>query len=137
MICACQRLSPANVVVYYFDINNPQFGTDEQKIEDVIKDRFRSATIPCDQKSISTKFTRDWTDLEEKIRQRDDYKKNLCFQKESNTIYLFGLPDLVKEYRQKFEQLKHKYDPQPCQLTLSERQVFIKNKFFSTSFVSF
>jgi len=126
LICICQQISPTNVDVYYFDITNPQFGIDEQKIEDLIKDQFRSATISFNQQSISSKFTKDWIDLEDLIRKRNDYKKNICLYKESNTIYLFGLSDLVKEFRQKFEQLKHKYDPQPCKITLSERQVFIR-----------
>ncbi len=126
LICICQQISPTIVDVYYFDVTNPQFGIDEQKIEDLIKEKFRSATILFNQQSMSSKFMKDWIDLEEKIRKRDDYKKNICLYKESNTIYLFGLPDLVKEFRQKFEQLKHKHDPQPCKITLSERQVFIK-----------
>lgn len=126
MICICEQTSEANVNVYYFDITNPQFGIDKKRIEDLIKDRFRSATIILNQQSISPKLTKDWTDLEEKIRQRDDYKKMISFSKESNTIYLFGVPELIKEIRQKFEQLKHKYDLQPCKITLSERQVFFQ-----------
>jgi len=126
LICTCQKISPTNIYVYYFDITNPQFGIDEEKIEDLIKYRFQSATIIYNQQSISSKFSKDWTDLEEIIRKRDDYKKDICLYKESNTIYLFGLPNLVKEFRQKFEQIKNKNNPQPCQFTLSERQVFIR-----------
>ena len=118
MICICERITPTEVSVSYFDATNPQFGTDEEKIEELIKDRFRSVSVP---------LTKDWADLEEKIRQRDDYKKKICLAKESNRIYLFGTPELVKEFRQKFEQLEHKHAPQPCKITLSERQVFIES----------
>jgi len=138
LICTCQLISPTNINVYYFDITNPQFGIDEQKIEDLIKDRFRTATIIFNQQSLSSKFSKDCTDLEEQIRKRDDYKKDICLYKESNTIYLFGLPDLVKEFRLKFEQIKNKNEPQPCQFTLSERQVFIRYfSLLSHSYLSF
>jgi len=126
MICICEQTSRTNVNVYHFDITNPQFGIDEQRILDLIKDRFRSVTIPLNQQSISSKLTKDWADLEEEIRQRNDYKRKICFSKESNTIYLFGVPELIKEFRQRFEQLIHKYNPQPCKITLSERQVFLR-----------
>ncbi len=125
MICICQKTSPTNISVHFFDITNPQFGVDEQRIEDLIKDKFQSATINCIQQSTSSKLTKDWTDLEEKIRKQNDYKNNICFYKESNMIYLFGLRELVKEFRQKFEQLKNKHEPQPCKITLSERQVLM------------
>ncbi len=70
-------------------------------------------------------MTKDWAALEENIRKRNDYKQNICLYKESNIIYLFGLPNLVKEFLQKFQQLKSKHDPQSCPITLSDRQVFI------------
>ena len=125
MICTCQQTSPTTVSVHYFDITNPQFGTDEQQIEDLIKDQFQTAAINYNQQSISSNLTKDSTDLEEKIRKRGDYKKNICLHKESSTIYLFGLPDLIKDFHQKFEQLKNKHDPQVCKVILSERQVLI------------
>lgn len=130
MICICEQISATNVNVYFFDISKPEFGIDEQSIEELIKDHFRSATIPLNQQPISPKFAKDLADLEEKIRQRNDYKKRICFSKESDTIYLFGVPELVKEFQQKFEQLKHKYDPQPCKITLSEGQVYSFEIFF-------
>jgi hypothetical protein len=123
LICTCQKISPTTVHINYFDLTNPQFGVDEQKIEDLINNQFTLATIPYDKQSTSTKFTKEWTNLEETIRQRDDYKKNICLYNESNAIYLFGLTKLVKEYRQAFEQLKNRHVPQPCKINLSDKQV--------------
>jgi hypothetical protein len=87
---------------------------------------FSSATITYNQQSLASKFSKDWTDLEETIQKRDDYKKNICLYKETNTIYLFGLTKLVKEFRQTFEQLKNKHVPQSCKITLSEKQVSLQ-----------
>jgi hypothetical protein len=124
LICTCRQISPTNVHVYYFDITNPQFGVDEQRIDDLIKDKFSSATITNNQKTTSSKLTKEWTDLEDTIRKHQGYKKDICLYTESNNIYLFGLPKLIKEFRQQFEQLKNKHVPQPFKMTLSDKQVF-------------
>ncbi|CAF4120126.1 unnamed protein product, partial [Rotaria sordida] len=121
LICTCQQISSTIVYIHYFNITNPQFGIDEQKIEDLIQEQFRLVTINNNQQS--SKFTKDWIDLENIIHQRDDYKKNICLYKELNTIYLFGLTELVKEFYQKFQQIINKYNLQSCKITLSERQL--------------
>ena len=72
----------------------------------------------------------EWTNLEEKIRSRDDYRKDICLAKESQSIYLFGLTKLVKEYRQLFEEIKTKVCPQACQINLSKKQVIIRKTIF-------
>jgi len=123
LLCICQKISPTIVHINYFDLTNPQFGVDEQKIEDLINNQFSLATITYNQQSTSSKFTKEWTNLEDLIRKRDDYKKNICLYNEINAIYLFGLTKLVKEFRQAFEQLKNKYIPQICKINLSEKQV--------------
>jgi hypothetical protein len=123
LICTCQKVSSTVVYVNYFDLTNPQFGVDEQKIEDLINNQFSLATITYTPQSTSSKFTKEWTDLEDLIRKRDDYKKDICLYNETNAIYLFGLSKLVKDFRQIFEKLKNKHVPQPCKITLSEKQV--------------
>ena len=123
LICSCQKTSPTSVHINYFAITNPQFGIDEQKIEEIINNQFSSATLTFNQQSISPKFLKEWTDLEDSIRNRDDYKKDICLSKETNTIYLFGLTKLVKEFRQKFEEIKTKHIPQICKIKFSEKQV--------------
>ena len=121
--CTCQKVSSTVVYVNYFDVTNPQFGVDEQKIEDLINNQFSLATITYNPQSTSSTFTKEWTDLEDLIRKRDDYKKYICLYNETNAIYLFGLTKLVKEFRQSFEKLKNKHVPQSCKVTLSEKQV--------------
>lgn len=121
LLCVCEKVSSAVVNVYYFDVINPQFGIDGQEIEDVIN-QFSLAAIIYNPSS-SSKFNKEWADLEEKIRKRNDYRKDICFHKETNSFYLFGLTILVKDFHQKFEQLRTKYIPQPCKFMLSEKQV--------------
>ncbi|CAF3687073.1 unnamed protein product [Rotaria sp. Silwood1] len=122
-LCICQKISLTDVNVNYFDLTNPQFGIDEQKIEDLINNQFSLATIIFIPQSISSKFTKEWINLEEIISKRNDYKKDICFYNETNILYLFGLTKLVKEFHQKFEQIKNKYVPQPCKITLSDKQL--------------
>ncbi|CAF3934972.1 unnamed protein product [Rotaria magnacalcarata] len=119
----CQRISPTCLHVYFFDVTNPQFGIDEQKIDDIINNQFSLATIIHNQRLASAKFIKEWTDLEEKIRKQDNYKKDICFSREADSFYLFGLTKLVKELRQTFEQLKNKYIPQACKISLSDKQL--------------
>jgi hypothetical protein len=126
MICICERISPTNVNVYYFDITNSQFGISEDRIEKIINDSLRLAIINLNQQSISVKLKKDLTSLEENVRKRNDYNETICLSNESNTIYLFGVPESVDEFQQKFEQLKGKNDLQPCRITLSEYQVFFR-----------
>ncbi|CAF3089011.1 unnamed protein product [Rotaria sp. Silwood2] len=123
LLCICQKMSSTCVYVNYFDLTNPQFGIDEQKIEDLINNQFSLATIIFNPQSTLSKFTKEWTNLEDIIRKRDDFKKDICFYNETNTLYLFGLTKLVKEFRQTFEQIKNKYVPQPCKITLSDEQL--------------
>jgi hypothetical protein len=123
LICTCQKISPTSVHVNHFDVTNPQFGVDEQKIDDIINNQFSLATITYTQQSTASKFTKEWTELEETIRKGKNYKKDICLFNETNAIYLFGLTKLVKELRQAFEQLKTKHLPKTCKIKLSDKQV--------------
>ncbi|CAF5173260.1 unnamed protein product, partial [Rotaria magnacalcarata] len=123
LLCACQKVAPKKVYVHYFDVTNPQFGVDEQNIDDLIQDQFNIVTITYNQESLSSRFTNEWTDLERKILQRADYKKNICLYKDSNTVYLFGLKDLVKKFHQEFQELQNQHDPKICKVTLSDRKL--------------
>lgn len=134
LICACQKVSPTTVHINYFDPANPQFGVDDQKIDDLINNQFSLATITSNKQSPSSKFAQEWTSLEEQIRQRDDYRKDLCLYNEGNATCLFGLTKLVKELRQAFEQLKNQHVPQPCKITLSEKQVRLLRNRVESSF---
>ncbi|UJR31949.1 hypothetical protein I4U23_019422 [Adineta vaga] len=122
LTCTCQKMSSTTVNINYFDITNPQFGIDEQRIEDLINNRFSLATITYTSQSSTSKFTKDWKSLEDAIRKRDDYKKDICLYDETKAMYLFGLTKIVKEFRQIFEELKNRYVPQSYKMILSEKQ---------------
>ncbi|CAF0856240.1 unnamed protein product [Adineta ricciae] len=122
LTCICDRISPSAVAAHYFDMFNPQFGIDEQQIDDIVQNKFSSTVVRYTAQSVGSTLQKEWTDLEAKVRRRADYKKNICFETQSNTIHLFGVSDLVKEYHQKFEQLKNKHEPQRCKIELSDKQ---------------
>ncbi|CAF4224636.1 unnamed protein product [Rotaria socialis] len=123
LLCACQKIAPKKVYIHYFDVTNPQFGVDEQNIDDLIQDQFNTVTITYNQESESSRFRKEWTNLEKKILQRADYKKNICLYKDSNTVYLFGLKDLVQKILREFQVLQNQHDPKICKVTLSERKL--------------
>lgn len=113
------------MIVHYFEISNPQFGIDEQQIDDIVRDKFQSALVEFTPQTSDSIFCKEFNALKNKLLQQNDYNKNICFATQPNMIYLFGLPDLVKEYREKFEQLKNKYEPQAYKFTLTDKQVRI------------
>lgn len=124
ILCACEQKSPSIVHIYHFDITNPQFGVDEQEIDELIQTQLTTITIDYNQQSLSSKFMKDATDLENNIRKRKGYKKDFCLYKESNILYLFGSTELVQEIQKDFQLLITKHDLQPCKLTtLSDKQV--------------
>ncbi|CAF3147946.1 unnamed protein product [Rotaria sp. Silwood2] len=62
------------VYVNHFDLAYPRLGVDEQKIiGDLISNQFSLATITYNQQLTSSKFIKEWTDLENIIEKRDDY----------------------------------------------------------------
>ena len=122
--------------MYYFKVTNPQFGVDEQVIDNLIQDRFQLAIINYNKQAVSSVFKNDWNDLGETICKRNDYKTNICLYEEFNTLYLFGLAELVKEFDDKFQQLINKHKPQSCKITLSERQVQICKSFSTTNYLN-
>lgn len=119
MICFAEHISPNMVHVYHFG-THPQFGIDEQRIEELIKDRFQYVRLNLEPIS---KVTNNWQEFIEQIQHEEDYRKDICLLKESTIIHLFGLRNLVQSARQKFEQLTHKYESQPSKITLSDHQV--------------
>lgn len=133
-MCVCQPVSSTSAHVYHFDITNPQFGVDDEKIDDLIENQLCLEIINYDQQSQSTKLLKGWTDLAKQIRERADYAKNISVYKESNSLYLFGTKQLVKDFQQNFQQLHDTYNVKPCKITLSERQVRYLHSFSAISF---
>ena len=133
MICFAEHISPDVVHVYHFN-THPQFGIDEQRIDDLIQGRFRYRCVTSP--SNSSKLNDEWQQLFEQIREGENYQKDICLAKEPSKIHLFGLTDLIRSTQKKFDQLAHKHDPQPCRITLSEQQVYLPF-FLSLSFLVF
>lgn len=124
-----ERSSSNTVDVYHFDKHQP-FGRDERKIDEFITDRFRSAHINL-KPSKSAQLINNMEDIIEQIRRQNEYLKDICFFEQSMVVHLFGLPELVKSYRDEFEKLQHNQEAQPCRITLSEEQVFLHSSLSS------
>ena len=125
LICVCCQTGSNEISVYYFDIRHTEFGTPDERIDHLIQSEFRTATVPLPQDNSSKQLIKEWKDLEDKIRRRNDYKKNICFDKYSQMLYIFGTRELIKDLQQQFVLLKRKFDAQPCEIKLSDKQVAI------------
>ena len=123
VFCVCQRDSSKTIRVYFFDAIRLHFGIAEKDMRTLIKNAFTFKIIPNKSQATASSFTQDWMELEDQVRRCNDNGKQICLLHESNGICLFGLSKLVRQYEQAFETLKGKQAPQPCRITLSEKQV--------------
>ncbi|CAF4504803.1 unnamed protein product [Rotaria sp. Silwood1] len=102
-------------------------------------------------KCTSATFEKEWESLKMKIYIRDDYGKDICLFDEQQTITLFGLPEVVKNVQQLFEDKKPKYIPpivknelnkpetsvQPSQSTIHQEDKQIKKQIVQTFSIAF
>ncbi|CAF0879818.1 unnamed protein product [Didymodactylos carnosus] len=121
ILCHCIH-SKTSLTVYFFHRENAQFGVDETRINEIIRNVFLSATTSY-QTISSSKLEQKWEKLKQNIRNRQDYNKNICFISEYKCIYLFGLTDIVKELHSTFENLKIEHEPKLCKLSLNPNQI--------------
>lgn len=132
MICLAERISSNTIVIHHFDQQQQPFGLDEEEIERFIKDRFQSVRINFNSRVNPRRLVNNIQDLFEHIRQRKDHLQDICCAEQSMIIYLFGLPKLVKSYRNEFEKIGQQQETQPCRITLSEDQVNLHSFLSST-----
>ncbi|CAF2687797.1 unnamed protein product [Rotaria sp. Silwood2] len=99
--CVCQQqIAPASIMVHYIDKTHIEFGVDEQIIEKLCRETLIS--VIC----TSTIVEKEWAALKSRILQRDNYGKDISLLDEQQTISLFGLPEIVKQVQQLFEDKK-------------------------------
>ncbi|CAF0841059.1 unnamed protein product [Didymodactylos carnosus] len=82
-----------------------------------------SATTSYQSLLSSSKLKEKWQDCEKKIRNRPDYNQQICLLSEEKSIYLFGLPAIVKELHATFEKLKTEHETKLFKLTLNQNQI--------------
>ncbi|CAF1335504.1 unnamed protein product [Rotaria sp. Silwood1] len=144
--CVCQQqVSPLAILVHYIDKEHIEFGVDEQIIDGLCRKTLVLA------KCTSATFEKEWESLKMKIYIRDDYGKDICLFDEQQTITLFGLPEVVKNVQQLFEDKKTKYVPpivknelnkpetsvQPSQPTIHQEDKQIKKQIVQTFSIAF
>ncbi|CAF3560166.1 unnamed protein product [Rotaria sp. Silwood1] len=117
-------------------------------------ERFHQCTLQFQEqnaKCTSATFEKEWESLKMKIYIRDDYGKDICLFDEQQTITLFGLPEVVKNVQQLFEDKKPKYIPpivknelnkpetsvQPSQSTIHQEDKQIKKQIVQTFSIAF
>ncbi|CAF4582707.1 unnamed protein product [Rotaria sp. Silwood1] len=140
-----QQVSPLAILVHYIDKEHIEFGVDEQIIDGLCRKTLVLA------KCTSATFEKEWESLKMKIYIRDDYGKDICLFDEQQTITLFGLPEVVKNVQQLFEDKKPKYIPpivknelnkpetsvQPSQSTIHQEDKQIKKQIVQTFSIAF
>ncbi|CAF1400134.1 unnamed protein product [Adineta steineri] len=121
--------SPKNgglLLVRYF-ANNPQFGVDEQKIDDIIHHNIYAIVH---QILITTKtLEKHLEELQTKIQQKSDYGQNICClynYSDKNrlfSIHLCGTKTIVDDIYSEVKKIIDEYAPVPCNIQLPLNQV--------------
>jgi hypothetical protein len=124
--CSFSSKNGGTLLVRYF-ADNPQFGVDEHKIDDIIHHNLFGISY---QVSItSKKLEINLEQLQNKIQQRSDYGQDICclynHQKELPSIDLCGTKSIVEQIYQEVKKISDEYAPIPCNVKLQPDQVYI------------
>ena len=107
IMCVCQhQSSPLSIQVHYIHKSHPEFGVDEQLIETWC--RRKLILVKC-HRLTSTAFDKEILELTATIARRSDFNQNICLLDQGNTIYLYGLPDIVQRLQQAVQSIIMKY----------------------------
>ncbi len=124
--CSFSPINGGTLLVRYF-ADNPQFGTDEQKLDDVILnhliDKSHQVSITC--KNLENKLQ----ELENRIQRKLDYGEDICclydHQKDLPTIYLYGIKSIVQQISQDIKKIFEEHTPISCRIELQPNEVCI------------
>ena len=105
--CVCQhQSSPLSIQVHYINKSHTEFGVDEQLIETWCRQKLILAK--CDRLP-SAAFEKEWLELKAIVARRADYNQSICLFDGGNTIYFYGLPNIVQHLQQAVQSLIMKY----------------------------
>ncbi|CAF1000281.1 unnamed protein product [Rotaria sordida] len=121
--CVCQQqISPLSILVHHIDKEHIEFGINEQIIDTLCRKKLILVTCT------SATFENERMALKTKIFQRDDYGKDICLFDEQKTISLFGLPEIVKNVQQLFEDKKVNSAPSVVKTESNKRETLSTSK---------
>jgi hypothetical protein len=124
--CSFSMTNGGTLSVRYF-ADNPQFGTDEQKLDDVLLHQLagKSHRVSNTSKNLENKLR----ELENRIQQRSDYGHDICclynHQNDLPSIHLYGTKSIVQQISQEIKKIREEYIPISCQVQLQPNEVCI------------
>jgi hypothetical protein len=132
--CSFSTKNGGTLSVRYF-ADNPQFGTDEQKLDDILLHHLFgiSYQVLITSKNLENKLQ----ELENRIQQRSDYGQDICClynrQNELPSIQLCGTKSNIQQIYQDFKKISDEYAPMPCRVQLQPNEVRIQISSWSQS----
>ena len=128
--CTYSPRNGGTLLVRYF-AGHPQFGADEQTIDDIILNKLYDETYQCS--GNSKKFEVKLNELQKTIQSRADYGQHICcwFQSQKGStektqppsVYLCGNKPVVHEVHKQVKTLADEYIPTKCGVPLASNQV--------------
>ncbi|UJR14782.1 hypothetical protein I4U23_001770 [Adineta vaga] len=142
--CSYSPKNGGTLLVRYF-ADNPQFGTDEQTIDDIIFQNLYDIVYQLS--AMSRKLDMKLNELQKIIHNRSDYGQQLCCwfnsRKESteknrlHSIYLGGTKAIVDEIIQEIKKIAEEYTPVLCNIQLISNQVIYLLQLCSAELIKF
>ncbi|CAF1120872.1 unnamed protein product [Rotaria sordida] len=128
--CSYSTKNNGSLLIRYF-ANNPQFGIDEQEIDDIIQNNLFNISYHV--LITSKKLEINFEELQKKIQQRSDYGQDICclynYRKGSTericlpSIHLCGTESIVRQIYQEIKRIADEYTPTLCNIQLTSNQV--------------
>ncbi|CAF4612237.1 unnamed protein product, partial [Rotaria sp. Silwood2] len=134
IISSCSFSTKDNgiLLIRYF-ADSPQFGVDEQQIDDIIQHNIFNSSYHF--LMTSKKLEINLEQLQKKIQQRSDYGQDICClynDRKGSTekirlpsIHLCGKKSIVQQIYQEVKTIADNYAPTPCNIQLTSNQVCI------------
>lgn len=128
--CSFSNKNGGTLSIRYF-ADHPQFGVDEQKIDDVIINKLfnSSHNFPITSRNLEIALE----NLQQKIQRRSDYGKDICClfilgtrsveEKPSTAVYICGTKNIVQQIHQEIKNVTDEHTPVSCTTQLTADQV--------------
>ena len=102
--CVCEhQMNPLSIHIHYIDRSQTELGVDEQVLDDWCLKRLSFASISLPDKS---PFYSEWMESLREIRSHVFNRVKIGLTVENGRILLFGAPNLVQLYQQRFQPLQ-------------------------------
>ena len=114
VICVCEhQMNPLSIQIHYIDRSQTEFGVSEHVLDVCCLKRLSFVSIPL---PYNSPFHSEWTHSLNEIRSDAFHQQTISLTVDNGMILLFGAPNLMQSYQQRFQQLwQEEIDHQPAE----------------------